>query len=368
MRNSPVTPFHAAPQHGPRPLPLFLEMLRQETAESPDRQRAALAGLAAYQAADRGATRRLGRVKHRRGRARLRVYGGDGPPVVVIPSLINPPFIVDLTRQQSLLRWLAGRGHRTFLLDWGAPDATARTMDIGDHVTQLLLPLIRKLGQPPILIGYCLGGTIAAAAACLTPVAGLAMIAAPWHFDGFDASARARIAALWTSTRSACDAMGLVPMEVLQAGFWQLDPARTIAKYESFTAMAPGSPAARSFIALEDWANAGAPLPYAAGAQMFEALFADNVTGTGKWTVGGSLIDPATLVCPTIDFVSLHDRIVPAASAIGFADQRKLAAGHVGMVVGSRARLELWEPLDDWISQVLGAKERTPLSAAGNPP
>ncbi|OYY70896.1 alpha/beta fold hydrolase [Sphingomonas sp. 28-63-12] len=343
-------------------------MLRTETAASPDRLRAALAGLAAYQAADRGAKRRLGGVRHRRGRARLRNYGGAGPPVIFIPSLINPPFILDLTRRQSLLRWLAQQGHRTLLLDWGTPDAAARDMDIADHVTQLLLPLIRRLAEPPILIGYCLGGTIAAAAACLTPVAGLAMIAAPWQFDGFDTGARARIAELWAAARPACKAMGFVPMEVLQTGFWQLDPARTISKYEAFAAMPPGGDAARTFVALEDWANAGAPLTFAAGAEMFESLFANNITGAGGWTIAGTAIDPGGLACPTIDFVSMHDRIVPAASAIGFADRRELAAGHVGMIVGSGARAQLWQPLADWISRTRAGREAPHHSARRSPP
>ncbi len=356
MRDSPVTPFHAALQHGPRPLPLFLEMLRTQTAQSPDRRSAALAGLAAYQQANRGPRRRMGGVRHRRGRAMLRDYGGTGRPVLVVPSLINPPFILDLTRQQSLLRWLAAQGHHVWLVDWGTPDAAARDMDLGDHVTQLLLPLIARLPEPPVLIGYCLGGTLAAAAACLAPVAGLAMIAAPWHFSGFDAVARARIDALWRAARPSCQAMGLVPMEVLQSGFWQLDPERTIAKYEALAALPPDSAEAKRFVALEDWANAGAPLPYAAGAQMFEGLFADDITGTGQWVIAGTPIAPHDLPCPMVDFVSLHDRIVPAASAAGFADRRELAAGHVGMIVGRGARAQLWKPLNDWISQAGGAR------------
>lgn len=273
-----------------------------------------------------------------------------------MPSLINPPFILDLTRRQSLLRWLAAQGHHVWLVDWGTPAATAHEMDLGDHVTRLLLPLIARLPEPPVLVGYCLGGTIAAAAACLSPVAGLAMIAAPWRFSGFDTAARARIADLWAAARPTCEALGLVPMEVLQAGFWQLDPTRTIAKYEAFATMPPESEAARGFIALEDWANAGAPLPFAAGAQMFEALFASDVTGTNQWTIDGTPIDLRAITCPRIDFVSLHDRIVPAASAAGFADRRELAAGHVGMIVGSGARTQLWEPLDHWLTQNRAAR------------
>lgn len=356
MDELPLTSFHAAPQHGPRPLPLFLEMLRSETAASPDRRRAALAGLAAYQAADRGPLRRLARVVRRQGRVRLRDYGGTGQPIVFVPSLINPPFILDLGPDNSLLRWLAVKGMRCLLVDWGAPDTSERDMDVSAHVDRLLMPLLRRLNRPPILVGYCLGGTMAAAAACRTPIAGLAMLAAPWRFDGFGTGARAQIAKLWASAKPVCETIGLVPMEVLQSGFWQLDPAKTVRKYESFSMLDPTGPEARGFVALEDWANAGAPLPYATGRQIFEEFIAEDMPGTGRWVIGGAAVDPKRLDIPTVDFVSLSDRIVPAASAIGFADRHELGAGHVGMIVGSRARAQLWEPLADWISSVAGSR------------
>jgi polyhydroxyalkanoate synthase len=328
-------------------------MLRNETAASPERQAAALTGLRAYQDASRGKPRRLAPARFRKGRARLRDYGprgGSGRPVILVPSLINPPSILDLLPDVSLMRWLAAQGFHPYLLDWGSPGPADRDSDVTAHVEHLLLPLIAKLPEPPVLAGYCLGGTIALAAACAVPVAGLALIAAPWTFDGFSPAARADIAALWQAAQPACAAMGMVPMEVLQAGFWRLDPARTIGKYETFATMEPGSAAAALFVAMEDWANAGAPLTYAAGRQLFEEFIAGNRTGRGDWIVGRALANPAALSCPAIDFVSLSDRIVPAASAAGLPDRRDLGAGHVGMIVGRGGRAQLWAPLTDWIS------------------
>ena len=139
-------------------------------------------------------------------------------------------------------------------------------------------------------------------------------------------------------------------MEVLQAGFWALDPARVVAKYAAFADMDPASEAASAFVALEDWANSGAPLPYAAGRDLFEALMREDRPGRGEWRVGGPTIDPATLSCPTVEFVSLTDRITPAATAAGFADRRESHAGHVGMMVGRSAQAQLWEPLAGWIA------------------
>ena len=62
----------SAPQHGPRPLPLFLDMVRSETAASPERLPAVLEGLRRYQEAPRGRVRRAMPARFRKRRARLR--------------------------------------------------------------------------------------------------------------------------------------------------------------------------------------------------------------------------------------------------------------------------------------------------------
>ncbi|MGN6819641.1 MAG: alpha/beta hydrolase [Sphingomonas sp.] len=340
--------MHDAPQHGPRPLPLFLDMLREQTAASPERRAAALAGLKAYQEAPRARKRRLAPARFRRGRARLRDYGGTGRPVIFVPSLINPPFILDLAPQNSLLRWCSEQGLHPYLLDWGDPTPADRDLDATAHVERILLPLIARFDAPPLLVGYCLGGTLALAAAATGAVAGVALIATPWHFAGFSGG-RLAIGELWGAAKPSCAAIGLVPMEVLQTGFWRLDPERTIAKYEAFGRMEPGSAGWQGFIALEDWANAGAPLPYAVGRQVFEDFVGGDLTGTGGWRVAGHTVDPHTLPCPSVEFVSLTDRIVPKESAADLADRRDLGSGHVGMIVGGRARAQLWEPLADWL-------------------
>lgn len=336
--------FDAAPQHGPRPLPLFLDILRSETAASPELRANALAGLAKYQVAPRSLSRPPRPVVASCEGATLRDFGGDGPPVVVVPSLINPPAVLDLAEDSSLLEWLATQGLRPLLVEWNHAPAPHAGPDVAGHVTDRLVPLLRAVGEPVLLVGYCLGGTMALAAAQLVPLRALALIAAPWHFDGFSEAARAEITGLWRQAQPACAALGLVPMEVLQAGFWRLDPRRVVRKYADFAAL-PDGPTADAFIALEDWANGGAPLTLAAGREMFEDLFGGNVTGEGRWMVGGKVINPDAIACPAVDFVSLSDRIVPAASSARLPDRRELTAGHVGMVVGRNARAQLWEPL-----------------------
>lgn len=346
-----VAPKLAAPQHGPRPLPLFLELLRSETRGDAARMARALEGLRRYQQAARPAPPApMPAVAEAHG-ASLRDYGGEGPAVVFVPSLINPPSILDLAEGKSLLRWLAANGHRTMLLDWGWDVAARRGLSVAGHVEEILLPLLRAAGGRPALVGYCLGGTMALAAAGRTELRGVAAIAAPWHFSRYPEASRAMLARLWAQAEPAVRALGLLPMEVLQSAFWSLDPARTVAKFEAFAGMAEESAEARTFVTMEDWANDGPPLGEAAAREMFEGLFGADASGEGRWTVAGAPVDPRALTVPVLDIVSTTDRIVPAAAAAGAGERVELALGHVGMVVGSRARQALWEPLAAWLSR-----------------
>lgn len=315
----------------------------------------ALAGLRKYQEARRPPPPEPMPILAEAHGAALRDYGGDpgsgsgagAPAVLFVPSLINPPSVLDLPGR-SLLRWLAGAGHRVLLLDWGWPDAARGTMSVTGHVEQILLPLMRGLDAPPDLVGYCLGGTMALAAAALAPVRSLTTIAAPWHFGGFPVEARTALARLWTQSRAPAEALGVLPMEALQSAFWGLDPARTVAKFADFAALE--GEAARTFVTLEDWANDGPPLAVAAARELFEDFFAADLPGRGEWQVAGTRIDPSRIEAPMLAIVSTSDRIVPQTSAAHAGERREVAQGHVGMVVGSRGKDVLWEPLAEWLA------------------
>lgn len=314
-----------------------------------------MAGLRKYEAAKRLAQVQHGALHSHSGAAKLLHIGTqekpEGLPVVLIPSLVNSHHILDLTERTSLARFLGRRGHDPWLVDWGHPDSGDRDLDIAGHIEQRLLPMLRSIGRPPVLVGYCLGGTIALAAARLMKAAAVATIATPWHFDRFPGSDRDLIASLWRDARPLCERLGYVPMEVLQTGFWALDPARTIRKYANFSRLEEGSEASLAFMAVEDWANDGAPLTYAAARDLFERFYGANEPGSEKWVVGGETISLAALECPGFSIRSASDRIVPAAAAPDLRESHESALGHVGMIVSAKAPEHIWLRLSQWLSE-----------------
>src|SRR4051794_36134993 len=139
--SSDLLPEYSAVQHehAPRPLPLFLELVRQVSEHEPELAREALAGLRTYEAAERRPRQAAKPEIARVGGACLRDHGGEGSPAILIPSLINPPRILDLDEQVSLASAIAGMNRRALLLDWG--DAEPRgALNVAGHIEELLLP------------------------------------------------------------------------------------------------------------------------------------------------------------------------------------------------------------------------------------
>src|SRR3546814_16758237 len=60
---------------------------------------------------------------------------------------------------------------------------------------------------------------------------------------------------------------------------------------------------------------------------------------------------PERFPSPLLNIVSTTDRIVPHSSAFTGGERLDLASGPVGMVVGGRARSDLWESLAAWLSR-----------------
>ena len=119
------------------------------------------------------------------GSSRLLDYGSpDDPPVLVVPSLVNRAYVLDLMPEHSMLRFLATEGVRPLLLDWGYPGEVERNFTLSDYIAGRLERAMEAVGQSLTLAGYCMGGLMAVAAAHRRPdlVRRLVLLASPWDF------------------------------------------------------------------------------------------------------------------------------------------------------------------------------------------
>jgi polyhydroxyalkanoate synthase len=297
------------------------------------------------------------------GETRLLDYArGDasGPAVVFVPSLVNRAQVLDLMEGRSLLRHLAGQGVRASLLDWGWPGEAERGFTLTDYIAGRLERMLAAQPQRVVLVGYCMGGLLALAAALRRPdrVAALGLLATPWDFHATpgDATRAAAAAALLPGLEPALCATGTLPVDVIQALFAGLDPWGIPQKFRAFARLDPASLRAALFVALEDWLNDGVPLAAPVAREALGGWYGANATARLAWRVAGAVMDPAALAVPAFLAVPHRDRIVPPASARALAARlppgavlHEAAAGHIGMVAGTGAEAALWRPLLSWL-------------------
>lgn len=297
------------------------------------------------------------------GETRLLDYArrdATGPAVIFVPSLVNRAQVLDLMEGRSLLRHLAGQGVRARLLDWGWPGQVERGFTLTDYIAGRLERMLATQPQRVVLVGYCMGGLLALAAALRRPdrVAALGLLATPWDFHATagDAARAAAAAVLLPGLEPAMGATGALPVDVIQALFAGLDPWGIPQKFRAFARLDPASSRAALFVALEDWLNDGVPLAAPVAREALGGWYGANTTARLAWRVAGAVMDPAALAVPAFLAVPHRDRIVPPASARALAARlppgatlHEAAAGHIGMVAGTGAEVALWRPLLSWL-------------------
>jgi polyhydroxyalkanoate synthase len=304
------------------------------------------------------------------GSTRLLDYSPDSAdreervPLFFVPSLINRHYILDLNAECSFLRWLAGRGFRPFSVDWGVPGPVEREYDLTDYICRRLEPALDRAidaaSAPMPVIGYCMGGLLALSLAVRNQetVNGLVLLATPWDFHAEAVHQASALANMGKGFEPMLGLLGELPVDALQMLFSGLDPFLVESKFVRFAGLDPHSDGATAFVALEDWVNDGVPLAAPVARECFAEWYGANAPARGLWRIAGEAVRPGDFAPPALVVIPAADRIVPPASAAVLGEMLpdakvlKPRAGHIGMIVGRKARDEVWQPVADWLGKL----------------
>ncbi|RIK85967.1 MAG: class I poly(R)-hydroxyalkanoic acid synthase [Hyphomicrobiales bacterium] len=102
-------------------------------------------------------------------------------PLLICPPWINKFYILDLNPEKSFIRWAVEQGHTVFVISWVNPDERHGRKDWVSYIDEGIrfgLDTVEKAtGEREVnAIGYCVGGTLLAAALALFAQEGEARI------------------------------------------------------------------------------------------------------------------------------------------------------------------------------------------------
>jgi polyhydroxyalkanoate synthase len=284
-------------------------------------------------------------------------------PVLLIPSLINRAYIMDLLPKFSLARFLIEQGFKVYLVDWGIPSDEDRLIEFDSLIDPMLRraieAVLRHSGRPTMsVVGYCMGATLAAMYAALRPeqFSGFVNLLGPIDF------AEGGMLTDWTrpahfNPLTLTGAYGNVPPAMMQSAFQGMRPTANVVKQIK----SPGTTEAEIrefFDALEYWAWDNIPFPGAAYNKYIRELYQENRLVRGDLFINGDRIDLGNIDCPVLVLTADKDHIVPTPSAqhleafVGSADKTTVTVrgGHVAAVVGPTARMQLWPSMAEWLA------------------
>ncbi|MFO0554115.1 MAG: alpha/beta fold hydrolase [Polyangiaceae bacterium] len=285
--------------------------------------------------------------------------------VLLVPSLINRWYVLDLRRGASVATALVEAGFDVFCLDWGEPNDEDRFFtwdDVLSRLSRMVKKTVRISGADQIgILGYCIGGTLTAIHTALEPgpIAALVNLAGPIDFS------HAGFLGHMTNPRwfdpAAIAQAGNMSAAQMQAGFVALRPTSQFAKVVSYLDKLSQQEKLEAFESLEKWASDNIAFPAAAYVRYIEDLYQENQLVRGEHHIAGRQVDLARISCPVLTVTTSKDAICPPPAAlalnekVGSATREHVSipGGHVGAVVGDKARTELYPRLVEFYGRVL---------------
>lgn len=284
-------------------------------------------------------------------------------PVLLVPSMINRWYVLDLRKGASVAESFVAAGLDTWCIDWGTPNDEDRYItwkDCIDRMGRMLRRVGRETGKPrATVLGYCMGATLASVHAALDPdlYAGFVNLLGPIDFSNAGILGR-MVDERWFDGDAIADA-GNVTAKQMQSGFTLLRPTSQLGKWVGFLDKCHEPAFRQAFKALETWAGDNIPFPGEAYRTYISEMYQKNALYKGEHAVGGRRVRLENIKCPVLTVAAERDTICPPAAAVALnkavksevAKVLQVPGGHVGAVIGSKAAHSLYPALIDFMKE-----------------
>ena len=300
---------------------------------------------------------------------RLRDYGGDSASrsLLIVAAPIKRPYIWDLAPSASAIRNCLREDLHVHLLEWLPASRDSGNNGLDEYALAISACVARisdeSAAAKPFLFGHSLGGTLAAIYGAWAPesIRGLVLLGAPLCFQAEMSRFRDALVSLVPSTLSETEPFPgslLSHASALAAPntfIWErlIDAALSLADRHAMEIHAR----------VERWALDEVALPGKLVHQIVEELYRENRLCRGTLKVREAVVGPATLSAPTLAVVNTADEVAPLISIKPFLDAMAgktariipypgevgVCLQHLGILVGRKARGQVWPEIVSWL-------------------
>jgi polyhydroxyalkanoate synthase len=299
-------------------------------------------------------------------------------PLVLVPPLGVTTETFDLMPQRSLVRYMAARGFRTYLVDWGKPKKEHARLNLKDYSYTMLGAALDKIrehsgSEEVSLMGWCMGGLLCLLhqGQVLDPgIRNIVTVASPIDLESGRgavagvaniANGSAQLVSNYTNLRlQALDPARLaLPPWATTLVFKMTDPVGSVTTYWDLVTRMSDRESLKSYSTTADYLNNMLLYPGGVLQDMAVAVMGEGQLARGKVQVSDHLAELDKISSNLLAFAGETDILVPKEIAekivdiVASKDQefRVAPGGHMGVIIGSKAQNAVWAQSADWLAQ-----------------
>lgn len=294
-------------------------------------------------------------------------YKTDSPqkfktPILIVGSLINRHYILDLLPETSIIRYFQQLGFDVYATDWRMPTIKDEDMQLASYAHDYLENAVDKVEEVTgsrnvTLFGYCWGGILSLIYSATHPknVKNLILHATPADFGKTPTVLESWIKDL--DVKKFVNTFGNIPSSFLNIAFILRNPLEAALKYQFYFSQPRSIKEITQFFAVESWLYDSVPIIGKTFEKIIDDIYKKNLLIQNKMIVGGNLVDLKNITVPVLNIVGTNDDLVSAESSrtiidvVASTDKQTIEfpTGHVGLCISKTAHKKLWPDVGKWL-------------------